>query len=140
MAKERPKKQTSKPNVKTNAESVAHDLIQYDSNELPGIKESLKGKRSMMDNLRSLLEEKAEIPANSDVYAGLKITNGRINYRSASEELSNRLKMTPQQYELFLNDFRKPGSRLKYGTKDSETQFYQEDFSFITPRSVVVED
>jgi len=132
-------KMTNKTNEQKGIGDAIQDFLRYRENDLPGIRESLKEGQNMRGTVKSFLEDKTELPENSDVYAGIKITPGRVNYRAAAEELSKKIKMTPQQYELFLNDFRKPGKKLVCGRIDPQMQLWPEDYEFITPKSVVAE-
>ncbi len=129
-----------KMDKKSEIESVAQDLIRYEENDLPTIKEGMKERQEMRKALASLLEQKAEIPGNATVFAGLKITDGRVNYKELVEYLAERCKMGKSELQALIEKYRKPGLRLKYGKITEKTVCYQEEFEFATPKSIFVDD
>ncbi len=86
-----------------------------------------------------MLEAKTQLPANSEFYAGLKRTNGRVNYREVAEELMERHNIQDSEYAEIVGKYTKPSLRLKYGSRKDENvkRLWQSEFEFITPEGVL---
>ena len=132
MAKRKPEK--------SSAQSTVQNLVRYEKNEWPDIKEAVKERNEMRAAVRSLLEQKTELPLNSPVFAGLKITNGRVCYREAFEEACEQYDIPKAEAQRILEKHRKPGRRLKYNENDGQLKLWPEDYEFVTPKSVLAKD
>lgn len=97
-------------------------------------KETLKKRSSLRETVRDELEKNEKMPSNSENYAGLVKTNGRVSYKSAFEQLAQELNVSDTKMMEIVEENRSKSSRLVYGkVKDYEKKGKQLEFNFVTP-------
>lgn len=133
MAKE------SDSNSGKNLQGIIKEVCVVERKSYIDAKETVKYRAELRKWIMEALRAEQHLPASSEFFAGLKRTNGRVNYREVLDELRETGVIDDNIYTQLCEKHRKPGQRLSYGERKPEVTrgLWQEDFDFITPKGAL---
>jgi len=122
-----------------NIAGVMKELIGVEEDTYEAAKETARYRNELRANLREMLENRTHLSADSEFYAGILRTPGRVNWKSVSEELAEKGNVQDSDYNATVEKYRKPGQKLKYGKRDDKKamrRLGQMEFVFLTPQGI----
>lgn len=122
------------PKKQNDLQATLSGLMEFEATDFPDIKEAIKNRDEKRKKLKAMLESRENLPDDSEIYAGLVKTNGRILWKDVAEELAIKHNVQDSEYSSLKQECTKPSYRLKYGfIKDAGKKLEQMEFEFITP-------
>ncbi|MEK6830518.1 MAG: hypothetical protein AABX77_00640 [Nanoarchaeota archaeon] len=115
---------------------LVNSLVELEDGEYSEAKKVIKKRISLREGIRKGLEQRKELPSDSEYYAGLKKIRGRISYKNVFEDLGRDCRVSETRMMELIEENRGEGKRLVYGKrKDLEGQkhFDFDSFEYLTP-------
>src|SRR3989338_9874368 len=119
--------------------NLVKKLVELEESQYANAKEAVRSRNELRKGIKAYLAKQAQLPPDSQFYAGLQSTKGRISWKGVAEELVRKCSVQEEQYQKIQERYRSESQRLKYGRiEDASTpKFQQLEFDFVTPKELV---